>query len=92
MPRDEFGVQIEEGTRVAFQLGTASVTGVVTEIDEGSIMGAQVRPGKMSVMVSSFIAWDPRQPDKIRGVYVTQAQPEPDIPPATPPQGSAITQ
>ena len=92
MPRDEFGVQIEEGTRVAFQLGTASVTGVVVEIDEGSIMGAQVRPGKMSVMVSSFIAWDPRQPDKIRGVYVTQAQPEPDIPPPTPPQGSAITQ
>jgi hypothetical protein len=92
MPRDEFGVTIEEGTRVAFQLGTASVTGVVTEIEEGSIMGTLVQPGKMSIMVSSFIAWDPRQPDKIRGVYVTQAQPEPDIPPAIQTPGSAITQ
>jgi hypothetical protein len=44
MPRDEFGVTIEEGMRVAFQLGTASVTGVVTEIEEGSIMGTKELP------------------------------------------------
>ena len=88
--QDEFGVEISEGTRIAFKLGSEMVTGIVASIDEGSIMGREVRPGKMDVIVEAFLSWDPRGPKKLNKCYVLEAQPELETPPPPEANGAHV--
>ena len=74
MPKDEFGIPIVVGSRIAFRMDSPLVTGIVQEIDDGAVFGQQ-RLGKMRVSVDVFIAWDPKSSDNLRGAYLTMNQP-----------------
>ena len=67
---DEMGRELEVGRRIALNVGQVVVSGVIMEIEEGSVLANALAPGRMRVAVDWTMRWDPRQGSKLACLYL----------------------